>query len=86
MCVILKYKAGVLWVDRATINVGLILLLDIVKGSPQITSMEIGHIIEKAMIVHVESSNALMLNFGDGIRGYAPVRRQYTGHSGNGLQ
>ena len=70
-----------LWVERTTVNIGLTLLPDIVKGSPQIPSMEIGHIIEKATIVHVESSNALMLNLGDGIRGYAPVRRQNIGHS-----
>ena len=65
-----------LWAERATVNIGLTLLPDIVKGSPQIPEMEIGHSIEKATIVHVESSNALMLNLGDGIREYAPVRRR----------
>ena len=63
-----------LWVDRATVNIGLTLLPDIVKGIPQIPSMEIGDIIEKATIVHVDGSNALMLDLSDGIRGYAPVR------------
>ena len=83
MCAVLQYKARVLWVERATVNIGLTLLPDIVKGTPQIPSMEIGNIIEKATIVHVESSNALMLDLGDGIRGYAPVRRYYKSHSGN---
>ena len=46
------------------------------EGKSQIPEMEIGHSIEKATIVHVESSNALMLNLGDGIREYAPVRRR----------
>ena len=74
-----------LWVEKAAVNIGLTLLPDVVRGIPQFSSMENGHIIEKTTIVHVESSNALMLNLGDGIRGYAPVRRQYTCHSGNGL-
>ena len=64
-----------LWVDRTTVNIGLTLLADVVKGIPQIPSLEIGDIIEKATVVHVESSNALMLDLGDGIRGYAPVRK-----------
>ena len=33
-----------LWVERATVNIGLTLLPDIVKGTPQIPSMEIGNI------------------------------------------
>ena len=64
-----------LWVDRATVNIGLTLLPDVVKGIPQIPSLEIGDIIEKATIVHMDSSSALMLDLGDSMRGYAPVRK-----------
>jgi len=61
-------------VERATVNIGLTLLPDIVKGTPHIPSIEVGDIIEKATIVHVDSSNALMLDLGEDIRGYSPVR------------
>ena len=72
--IFLQYKARVLWVDKTTVKIGLTLLPDIVKGVSQIPSLEIGDIIEKATIVHVDGSNALMLDLGDNIRGYAPVR------------
>ena len=62
-----------LWVNRTAVKIGLTLLPDIVKGIPHIPSLETGDIIEKATIVHVDSSNALMLDLGDDIRGYAPV-------------
>ena len=62
-----------LWVNRTAVKIGLTLLPDIVKGIPHIPSLEIGDIIEKATITHADSSNTLMLDLGDDIRGYAPV-------------
>ena len=67
-----------LWVDQTAVNIGLTLLPDIVKGIPQISSMEVGDIIEEATVVHVDNPNALMLDLGDGIRGFAPVRNVFS--------
>ena len=60
----------VVWMNRTAVKIGLTLLLDIVKGISHIPSLEIGDIIETATIVHVDCSNALMLDLGDDIRGY----------------
>jgi len=60
-------------VDRSIISIGLTLLPDIVRGVPQIPNVNIGDILEEATVVHVDGSNALMLDLLDGIRGYSPV-------------
>jgi len=62
-----------LWVDRSIISIGLTLLPDIVRGVPQVPNIDIGDILEEATIVHVDGSNALMLDLHDGIKGYSPV-------------
>ncbi|EDV20036.1 uncharacterized protein TRIADDRAFT_61471 [Trichoplax adhaerens] len=75
-----KVVARIIYVDRKSKKIALSLLNITVNGQMDISQVEIGQIIEDAVVLRVDKGVGLLLQLGDNLKGYVHISRASDKH------